>query len=394
MKKETEVDVSCFSKELEWMILLLQDQREQEEVIRQLPTDMDWTIFMELVRHHRVYPLVYTKLKEIDADGIPKFVIQSLGAYYKKNTFQMLYLSAEMERVCKVFDENQIRSLQLKGPVLSKEIYGDLSLRTSKDLDILVPFVDVEKVEEVLKELGYEEEVEFSRVLNDWKWRHHHISYFHHEKKVQIEVHWKLSRGSIKEPDFEELWERRRLSTLTSYPIGILGMEDLLLFLISHGARHGWFRLRWLKDIELIVEKEVDWNKLSSLQKSYQSKHLGLSLLLLNKLFMKRFPQGIHTSVSARKVQKLAQQAILFIGSMENLFDDSPPIEMKRALQRYLFSIKSTGEKWKYIAMMLSPSSRDAQALPLPQKFQLFYYPLRPFIWCWRRLRNRFETYG
>ena len=29
--------------------------------------------------------------------------------------------------------------LFLKGPVLAKELYGDLSLRTSSDLDVMIP---------------------------------------------------------------------------------------------------------------------------------------------------------------------------------------------------------------------------------------------------------------
>ena len=49
----------------------------------------------------------------------------------------MLHLTREMEMICKSFNENQIKSLVLKGPVLAADLYGDLSLRTSADLDIL-----------------------------------------------------------------------------------------------------------------------------------------------------------------------------------------------------------------------------------------------------------------
>ena len=37
----------------------------------------------------------------------------------KKNTFQMLHLSGEMEQISKLFNENEIRTLVLKGPVLA-----------------------------------------------------------------------------------------------------------------------------------------------------------------------------------------------------------------------------------------------------------------------------------
>ena len=44
-----------------------------------------------------------------------------------------------MEQINKLCNENKIPLLFLKGPVLAKELYGDISLRTSSDLDILIP---------------------------------------------------------------------------------------------------------------------------------------------------------------------------------------------------------------------------------------------------------------
>ena len=66
----------------------------------------------------------------------------------------MLNLSGEMERISKLFNENGIRSLFLKGPVIADAIFGDISLRTSKDLDILIPKLDVNKTEELLLSCG------------------------------------------------------------------------------------------------------------------------------------------------------------------------------------------------------------------------------------------------
>ena len=84
----------------------------------------------------------------------------------------------------------------------------------------------------------------FESVLNDWKWRHHHVTYFHPQKKIKLEIHWRLNPGPAKEPSFRRImgWKRIRV-LLTSYPVYFLGREDLFLFLVSHGARHGWSRL-------------------------------------------------------------------------------------------------------------------------------------------------------
>ena len=69
-------------------------------------------------------------------------------------------------------------------------------------------------------------------VLNDWKWRHHHITFFHPEKKIKLEIHWRLNPGPGKEMKFVELWRRKRKSTLVSNPVYVLGKEDLFIFLL------------------------------------------------------------------------------------------------------------------------------------------------------------------
>ena len=52
-------------------------------------------------------------------------------------------------------EQRGIRTLVLKGPTLALDLYGDVSLRTSKDLDILIPLTEIEQAERLMTELGY-----------------------------------------------------------------------------------------------------------------------------------------------------------------------------------------------------------------------------------------------
>ena len=263
-----------------------------------------------------------------------------------------------------------------------------MSLRTSKDLDILVSIDEMEKTEEILVSLGYEADHKFSKVLSDWKWKSHHISYLHPQKKIQIEVHWKLNSRFIQEPSFDELWNRKKASELTVYPIYLLGREDLFFYLSSHGARHAWFRLRWLKDIERLLGLEMDWAKLISVFKKYQSSQIGgQSLLLSAKLLQAQIPKEIDDLASMQQAEKTAQQSLLFIGSMFN-FSPTPPKEMIKPYNNYLFSLKSLQEKWRYLLKLSYPTTDDALAFPLPEPLHFLYYPLRPLIWGWRRFKR------
>lgn len=386
MNRTFHLNTAHFPRELTLLLELLQERDETDifEDMKDKLSDIDWDRFLELVRHHRVYPLIYLKLKNVDKELIPAQVLQNLHSDYIRNTFQMLHLSGEMETMCKTFNENGIRALMLKGPVLADALYGDISLRTSKDLDILIEYDDVEKVETILSHHGYKLKSKFLRVLNESKWKVHHINYVHPQKKIEIELHWRLHPEFGNEPDFQELWERKVRSSLTSEPVYFLSEEDLFLYLTSHGARHGWFRLRWLVDIDRLVRKGPEWDNISALLKKHHNLHIGgQALLLTSHLLQTPIPQQLIFFNIGRRPAKLAQQSIDFI--IEKI---SPEHESGRVCL-YSFSLKSSAEKYQYIISIFYPGSNDAEVLPLPKALHFIYFPLRPFLWFWRQMKQR-----
>jgi hypothetical protein len=351
--------------------------------------NIDWNLFLELAIHHRLYPLLYGKLKKTDNNVAPPFVEQTIGQAFKRNTFKMLHLSAEMERISKNFDENKIRMLVLKGPVLAKDLYGELSLRTCGDLDLLVSIHDLEKVDRFLQKEGYLKDNYINKVIDDWKWRNHHIQYFHPQKRVQIEIHWRLNPFPGNGPSFEKLWVHKRKSSLTSYPVYYLGREDLFLFLVSHGARHGWFRLRWLVDINQIVKQNIDWNYLAKQLKKYQYLPVaGQALVLASKLLNTPIKQEMKVLLKGNRSQKLAQAAIFYLEKMVNIHTEQVPKDVDNYHKSHLFSLLTKRQKFLYVMSFMYPYPVDVETLPLPKPFYLLYFPLRPFLWAWRKTRK------
>ena len=277
----------------------------------------------------------------------------------------------------------------LKGPVLSQDLYGDISLRTSCDLDVLIPIQNLEKVEMLLLEQGYVKDDYIQTILNDWKWRHHHITFFHPTKQIKLEIHWRLNPGPSKEPGFEELWKRKRKSTLTSNSVYMLGKEDLFLFLVSHGARHGWSRLRWLVDIKKIVNQDLNWSEIHKLMKTYQMLHLGgQALILSSQLLGVRMDERMMELVAKKHSKQLAQEALFYFKQMINLHTDPVPEEVLAYHSRHLFSLMSNQQKTLFIMSQLYPYPIDAKTLPLPKFLHFLYFPLRPFLCIWRKTKK------
>ncbi|CAH0283554.1 hypothetical protein SRABI80_03777 [Peribacillus frigoritolerans] len=384
MDKNHSLDLSKISKELIVLLEIIKTEQQHDKIMSfksELYTDLDWDLFLQLASHHRVYPKIYSMINKLEEKWIPPYVFQTLYRDYKQNTFQMLHLSGEMELVSKLFTENQVRLLFLKGPVIAAELYGDISLRTSKDLDILIPITSLEKTEKLLLSIGYVKE-ETPNVLNEWKWKNHHVVYFHPQKKIQLEIHWRLQPRPLKEPEFNELWEQKRVSNITSYPVYFLGNEDLFLYLVSHGARHGWFRLRWMLDLDQMLRKGLDIKKINKLLNKYQSNHIvGQALILASQLFKTPIEKDLINLTEVKNSKKLAQNALDIITgttSLENIMST-------KFYRRYLFSLNSRIQKFFHILILFYPSSLDAKTLRLPKPLHFFYFPLRPFLWAWRK---------
>ncbi|WP_191565593.1 nucleotidyltransferase family protein [Metabacillus idriensis] len=385
------LDLAKVPRELKLIFELLKKNNQDNIKAKSLEifAEIDWAMFLEQSKHHRIYPVLYTKIKNKYEGFIPANVMKILSLEYKRNTFIMLHLSAEMERVSEIFTEEKIRLLFLKGPVIAHNLYGDISLRTSSDLDFLIPLEELEKAESILVRQGYEKDDYIKTVLNDWKWRHHHVTYFHPEKRIKLEIHWRLNPGPGAEPSFNELWERKRKSEFTTYPVYFLGTEDLFLFLVSHGARHGWSRLRWLLDILQLTDQEIDWKTTIKLLKRYHFINTGAqALLLTTELLNSEITDEIKPILRKKKSIDLAQEAIFYFERMVNLHEDPIQEDIARFHERHLFSLKTVSQRLLFILSFLYPYPEDAEILPLPKQLHFLYFPIRPFTWAWRKTRR------
>ena len=58
------------------------------------------------------------------------------------------------------------------------------------------------KQKNCLLKLGYVKDDYIQTVLNDWKWRHHHVTYFHPEKEDETRNSLEIKSWSGKRTEF------------------------------------------------------------------------------------------------------------------------------------------------------------------------------------------------
>ncbi|WP_166238580.1 nucleotidyltransferase family protein [Paenibacillus turpanensis] len=390
MEKRLIFDNDRFSMEMQVMLRIMSSSNDAEIKMDEIHDEkFDWALFTELVIHHRVYPYVYHVLKKRQPQDVPSDVMQKLYMESTSNMFMMMNLTRELHDLSVLFDTHHIRMLTLKGPILAEYLYGDITLRTSKDVDVLVPLEEVENAEKLLLERGYVEDHDTPRILDDWKTTQYHLTYTHPVKRIQVELHWRTNRYLWREPSFEELWIHRRTSEISGAPIHFLGSNHLFMYLSLHGARHGWFRLRWLTDIDRLLRKEGNWEQAVGTFDKYHC-HLvgGQTLQLLSALFHTPIPQELFLLMKSKRAYRLAFDAAVFFESRIEMHPQ-PPANLEKPFQNYLSSMMTWKEKWLLMKSKLQPSSNDARLLPLPRALYFLYLPLRPVLWLLRQRKRQ-----
>jgi len=360
----------------------------------QQPINWDW--LLQLAVHHRVYPLVYKTLSQLNYPTIPQHVLDLLQQKCWQNAILAINMTQETIRVAKCFESNSILAIVLKGAPLAWRLYGDITIRPSSDIDILVPFEELEKAISVLETEGYTRNTNMtSRQLQIYlrmaKKNNHHLAYRHSNTNIYLELHWKLGHGShlLSIPIKSSI----KIIEVDGSPLLVLSDEEWLLYLMLHGASHGWFRMRWLVDItEFIQQRSLNWDKLLHLATaSGMVSILHQSLILANRLLAIPVPLDLLSTVNNdRFAWQFAYTAIdlcLAEQASENMGNNAQQIIYFRKVYNSQLHPKSNN-KFSNVLKLFNPTIYEIKLISLPNKLYALYYFIRPCYLVCRRLRK------
>ena len=188
------------------------------------------------------------------------------------------------------------------------------------------------------------------------------------------EVYYNLS--------FEQAWKNTEEADLFGRKLHVFRQEENLVYLIYHGSRHGWKRLRWLCDIyEILSSKKLDWEYVLT-----RSKELGVLFqlkqaeILLKVLFQFEFPIQYEISkAECSYAMRLADMALPLITTTDNT-PEAAGHSLFQFHTNYSFAWrKGFGNKLRHFFGIMGPHVTDFEACKLDDKYFFLYYLYRPF---------------
>ena len=216
----------------------------------------------ELATAQRVAPWIAAALasdpRTVDLPGVEQLRAAGAG-----QSFGALRLFAELTRVLTELNAAAVPVVVMKGPVLGDTLYPDAGLRPYGDIDILIHERDLRAVSALLIRMGYHE-----RYGDDEGETHrfhecHGVfqrNFLNNDTGHTVEVHCDHLQIGLEPVSMDEIWASAREHRFGRATARGLEDHDMFVHLCVHLQRHGYERLIWLKDIDLMVRKgELDW---------------------------------------------------------------------------------------------------------------------------------------
>jgi hypothetical protein len=247
---------------------------------------VNWDVLRALAHHWKVEPVVAMNLRAGVAGDLTAERLTWAREWERGVRTAALLQATELSRLVALLRDQQIETLALKGPALARAAYGDFSLRSSSDIDLVLESSNLVRAAEVLCAAGYEpgyEHSSLSRLI-----RGGHALEFYREDG-QVELHSSLLPGHLR-LDFSEhdVWSATGAVTFMDTEIRTPGAALHFLYLCAHGAKHRWSLLRWTCDLSQLGQlmSRSDIEMTAQLAGTYRAERiLALGLRVVRETF-------------------------------------------------------------------------------------------------------------
>jgi hypothetical protein len=226
----------------------------------------DWPAVAELAAAHGVSGFVR---QAITRDGliVPSAVADGLRMAALAQIGHVARLDVALGRLAPALRQAGVPFMLLKGPVLSRLVYPDPTLRPYSDLDLNIREPDEEAAVAAILSIGLEEVPHGAEVERQTHAHHvHDGAAFHRvflaprgspEQGVMVELHLDPLQMGLKTTHEAARWARvQPIPGLDGAQM--LSPEDQVVQLSVHVHKHGFSRLIWLKDLDLLVRTYAD----------------------------------------------------------------------------------------------------------------------------------------
>jgi hypothetical protein len=319
---------------------------------------IDWPRLLALAEEHGVTQLLAVTAQKLPSEIVPVESREQIAELQRTQAFFTLRMSAELFRLTERFAAQKIAMLVLKGPALAVQAYGDAAMRNYGDLDLLVRDRDIARATQLMMDAGYQAHIPLSaitaeKIPGQYMFRQP-------DAKLLVEIHNdRTMRYYPRALPIEQIFARHARVVIDGREIPAPCVEDHLVIICVHGAKHFWERLMWIADVAALIARqtELDWELAG---RSAQS--IGADTMLHGGLLLAT--EVLHAPVPATVLggaekdataQRMVEQVLQWLPAA----GEAPPGLLQRAMYRTRMGGGGLPGAKYLLRLLFSPTEED-----------------------------------
>lgn len=339
-------------------------------VQRLISSGIRWDRFLAEVDWHGLVPLADMHLGS--AAIVPPAVRSSLGEAARRAATRNLNLAARLVEIEGVLADRGVVAVPFKGPVFAASAYGNIALRQSLDLDLVVRRRDGLRAKRLLEAAGFIGGPTSVQMLNAWVRYGRSVTMTRWDGLV-VDLQW--ATDLAERLDTDALFGRLGTVELGGSPLPMFSDEDTLLLLCVHGAKHLWSHLYWITDIAELASSrpDLDWDRLlADAERAGMRRRLLVGLALAQNLRALELPARVDRAMLGDPEGRSIAERL-----WSRLFDSHDRSFPLSSLHVRMRDSPRDGMRFAW-RLAVTPTDGDWDWLQLPGRIWWAYPLLRP----------------
>lgn len=294
----------------EWAALLqCASPHADLSVLSVLLREISWPELFTLAEGHGVVSLLASGVAQFEENLAPPEFAQKIRHLQRAQVLSALQMTAELFRLVDQFRDAGLDILLVKGPTLALRAYGDTGARQYGDLDFLVRQKDILRATKLIIAADYQPEIPVE-AISAKKIPGQYV-FTRIAARLLVEMHTERTmRYFPRGLPIEDFFARRQYVSVDGHQIPTLSIEDELILICIHGAKHLWERLSLVADVAAFVHRQtsLNWERSFATARTVGAERmLDTGLLLAGNLLGGALPQNVQARLeSDRSASQLA----------------------------------------------------------------------------------------
>lgn len=359
-------------------------------------TEIDWSGFYKNCLIHKIRPLVYRIILKTE---LPEAVKKRISNELNKLTIKSFEQARETERLIYLLQESKIDVIPYKGTAFSKYFFGNISMRESSDIDIIINPDAIPKAIKILEKDGFiASQKEYYQWIGHKKFikKHKDFSfdkYIGDKRQYHIELHFNIINKTTHLPDNRNIFDTNQTNKILIFQkeINCLNaIEHFRAVALHHMLMDNMGYLKTVVDIaQILIEVETlqKKDKINSvnhilLEEVYTKYNLALIENAITAILGVNLKENTKTKLEDSLIKRILSSSYRKVRKNKLPIFDAifhHYIQLKYTSYFYNKTIDKTIYLFKNTISLSYPQPDDCMAVKLDKNLYSLYYFIRPF---------------